>query len=117
MATAAVCFAVIQPTAAERTRRDSHAVASAAWTPHRLTDAQRRALFYGAADRRDYFGRLRDRMKATGFPESDPLYVAACAAWDACHAVVRLTRPGDEGAKAGPPPPPEWMRHVGPPEL
>ena len=82
----------------------------------RLTEARRQALRYAVADRRDYFGRLRDRMKATGFPADDPLYVAVCAAWEATHAVVRVVYVREGERKPQPPqPPPEAMRHVGPP--
>ena len=79
----------------------------------RLTADQRHRLLHAAADRRDYFGRLRDRMKATGWPADDPLFVAVCRAWDAAQEVVKLAydpaRRPDE-----PPPPADWMRHMGP---
>ena len=76
----------------------------------RLTPDQRHKLLHAVADRRDYFAKLRDRMKATGWPEEDPLFVAVCRAYDAAQAVVQaIYRPEDRT-----PPQPEWMKHVGP---
>lgn len=74
-----------------------------------MTPDRRLKLLHAVADRQDYFGKLRDRMKATGWPEEDPLFLAVCRAYDAAQAVVQLAfRPDD------PLPQPEWMKHVGP---
>lgn len=74
-----------------------------------LTPAQRNKLLQAAANRRDYFARLRDRMKATGWPEDAPLFVAVCWAWDAAHEAVKVVYLKD----TEPTPRPEWMQHIG----
>jgi hypothetical protein len=55
-----------------------------------LDPEQRQKLLYAVAHHRDYFSKLRERMKAQAFPEDDELFVAVCQAWEAAHEVVKL---------------------------
>ena len=86
-----------------------------------LNLAQRRRVFDAAADRRDYFRRLAERMKELNWPDDDPLYVAARQAWDAAHALVKALkimdafRAAEKAEEAGNAKPPRWMKHWGEP--
>jgi hypothetical protein len=55
-----------------------------------LNPEQRQKLLYAVAHHRDYFSKLRERMKAQTFPEDDRLFVAVCQAWESAHDVVKL---------------------------
>lgn len=46
---------------------------------HKLTEIVRRHLIF--------LGRLRTRMERLGFPQSDPMYLYTCRAYDAVHAM------------------------------
>jgi hypothetical protein len=73
-----------------------------------LTRDQRHKLLMAVADRRDYFGKLKERMEATGWPPDDPLFVAVRKAWDAAQELVMAVFEREEK-----PAPPEWVRRMG----
>jgi hypothetical protein len=54
-----------------------------------LEIAQRRALFDGAVARRDWCQKVAERAKDRGWPEGDPVAVAALAAREALQGLVR----------------------------
>lgn len=54
-----------------------------------LTDDELFQLMCQVAKRRDWLNRVIDRMDARGWDKTDPTYLAAVAAYDAIHAVVR----------------------------
>ena len=54
-----------------------------------LTDTQRHKLMCSVADRRDFFAKLRDRMKKRRWNERDPVYEAVLKAYFAAHEVVK----------------------------
>ena len=74
-----------------------------------LTPDQRHKLLLAVADRRDYFARVRDRMRGHHWPEDDPVYHAVCRAYDAAHGVITALCNREETK----PTPPDWMKHMG----
>ena len=53
-----------------------------------LNPAQRHGLLLALADRRDWVGKLRERMDAAGWPPEDRFYATVAGAQEALHAAV-----------------------------
>lgn len=58
--------------------------------------------------RRDWFQRLHQRMKATGWDEGDPIMHAVLNAHAATHKLAKLLDVDPPNTK------PDWMKHIGP---
>ena len=74
-----------------------------------LTDEQRDKLWWGIVDQREFWGRLRKRMDAIGWPADDPLRVQVDVAWEVAHAALRMVH-GLPAVDTTPPPPPSEPR-------
>ena len=59
-----------------------------------LTTDQLNKLLIAIADRRDFFARLKERMDAVGWDQTDLTYLAVVAARDAAHAIAMSMKPG-----------------------
>lgn len=73
-----------------------------------LNPAQRHGLLLALADRRDWVGKLRERMDAAGWPQDERFYTTVAGAREALHAaVVALAEsaPAEDpqGPRPGPP--------------
>src|SRR5687768_1475705 len=75
-----------------------------------LTAVQRHRLLLAIATRRDWLGKLRDRMDAQGWAQDDAVYVAVRRAWDATHAAIVALVDSEPEEPAKPPAQPRpWM--------
>jgi hypothetical protein len=63
-----------------------------------LTPQQRGAVRGQVLRQREYLGRLVARMDALGFPEADPLRVAAVGARDAVEGILTALDAAERGA-------------------
>jgi hypothetical protein len=79
-----------------------------------LNPAQRYGLLLALVDRRDWVGRLRERMDAAGWPPDDRFYATVAGAREALHAAVVALAESAPAEDPGPPGPPEqtWRAAV-----